>query len=558
MGSTELKLDFMSKRSQMKGRIKTDSYKSRWFKLTPTALFYYDGKITTGIGKVKGQIDLKTIKVIEKVDGEGLGNKQNVFQIVYNDPNKFESVYTLYIVAAHAKQQEDWILALREAAKMENAQFSPIYHLGVWMYKQGKWSCCGNFNFRNKGCLPSFCATSKNVAREEAQRQSSRDTENLKVLALFEYQSKSKEELSLKKGEELEILSSNLNDDWVKAKNEDGWYFKDISRAQAETILESNGQEGCFMVRDSSRQGIYTLSLYFKPDKKSDGEVKHYHIKQSGNDYFLTEKHKFLTLPELVYYHKHNCAAHTVNIDPKELELREKLGSGQFGTVHRAIYKETTEVAVKTMKEGSMSELDFLEEAKIMAKLHHPNLVQLYGVSANQRPIMIITEYMRHGSLYSYLRRTKHHLMKKQDQLIDICLQICKAMAYLEKNSIIHRDLASRNCLVGDNYVVKVCDFGLARFVLDDEYTSSEGAKFPVRWASVEVLTHQFFSSKSDVWAYGVLMWEIFTCGDLPYLGVENLDVYDHVSKYGNRLEKPDKCSDEIYQIMQKTWQEVS
>lgn len=181
----------------------------------------------------------------------------------------------------------------------------------------------------------------------------------------------------------------------------------------------------------------------------------------------------------------------------------EELGSGQFGVVRRGRWRGSIDTAVKMMKEGTMSEDDFIEEAKVMTKLQHPNLVQLYGVCSKHRPIYIVTEYMKHGSLLNYLRRHENTLIGNMGLLLDMCIQVSKGMAYLERHNYIHRDLAARNCLVGSENVVKVADFGLARYVLDDQYTSSGGTKFPIKWAPPEVLNYTRFSSKSDVWAYG-------------------------------------------------------
>lgn len=110
---------------------------------------------------------------------------------------------------------------------------------------------------------------------------------------------------------------------------------------------------------------------------------------------------------------------------------------------------------------------------------------------------------MKHGSLLNYLRRHEQTLIGNAGLLLDMCIQVCKGMVYLERHNYIHRDLAARNCLVGSENVVKVADFGLARYVLDDQYTSSGGTKFPIKWAPPEVLNYTRFSSKSDVWAYG-------------------------------------------------------
>lgn len=202
-----------------------------------------------------------------------------------------------------------------------------------------------------------------------------------------------------------------------------------------------------------------------------------------------------------------------------------------------------------------MSEDDFIEEAKVMTKLRHQNLVQLYGVcSKNVRPIFIITEYMKHGSLLTYLRVRKKEFYGDFLGLLDMALQVCRGMAYLEKNNYIHRDLAARNCLVGEQNIVKVADFGLARYVIDDQYTSNGGAKFPIKWSPPEVLNFTRFSSKSDVWAYGVLCWEVFTCGDMPYGKARNPEVVERVQR-GQILQQPPNCPNPVYEeVMRLCW----
>lgn len=208
----------------------------------------------------------------------------------------------------------------------------------------------------------------------------------------------------------------------------------------------------------------------------------------------------------------------------------------------------------------------------IFRKLQHQNLVQLYGVCSKHRPIYIVTEYMKNGSLLNYLRRNETTLIGNVGLLIDMCVQVCKGMAYLERHNYIHRDLAARNCLVGSENVVKVADFGLARYVLDDQYTSSGGTKFPIKWAPPEVLNYTRFSSKSDVWAYGefvkikffffrsinlliislinagVLMWEVLTCGKMPYGRLKNTEVVERVQR-GIILERPKDCAKPIYDV---------
>lgn len=612
-----LKSDFMLKRSQMKGKFKSENYRSRWFQLTSTVLRYCDGSIETGPSKVKGQIELSQVTAVEETDAEALGNRPNAFQVVYKTGDAtLEEMCTLYVIAVFEQQRTDWIDKIRKACQSCGSEFSHRFHPGVWMVKGAKYSCCESINKRTFGCQPTTCTFVKsspmknsckinNCVKENSDNAAKQAEDNFGyVLALYDYKAAEENELDLTKGDQYKLLEEFDADNWLKVKNIKGrigvipasyvqlvgsdedsleeheWFYTNTSRMQSEGILEEDGRDGSFMVRDSSQKGVYTLSVLKKSNPNDPGTVKHYHIKllSSSGKYYLTDKHNFDTIPQLIYYHKHNSAGLIVRlrfppkermkpvafplldskeIDLKQLQFMEELGTGQFGKVVRGIYKKNIEVAIKTMKEGTMSEDDFIDEAKTMVKLNHPNLVKLYGVSTTKKPILIITEYMKNGALLHYLKRNKHHLLNQVKKLLDMSVQVSSAMQYLEEHSVIHRDLAARNCLVGDN-VVKVADFGLARHVLDNEYMSSFGAKFPVRWSAPEVLAYTKFSNKSDVWAFGILMWEIFTCGELPYGKSKNPEIVESVCNRNRRLSKPENCSQEVFRVMTICWKEDS
>ncbi|XP_069676955.1 tyrosine-protein kinase Btk isoform X3 [Periplaneta americana] len=536
------------------------------------------------------------------------------FQVGYHEGGQ---EYTLYLLASRDQDRAEWIQALR-AVCSENSCLSERYHIGLWNGK--RWTCCRLLTRSADGC--DSCTSwslgfNKNDSVESINNNptsgsrltgapstpimpggtpgtpSSKAKEKLMirpkvVVALYPFKAIEGGDLSLEKGAEYEVLDDS-QEHWWKVKDEQGsigyipsnyvkekeslglqkyeWYVGDMSRQRAESLLKQEDKEGCFVVRNSSTKGLYTLSLYTKVPHP---HVKHYHIKKnSRGEFFLSEKHCCGSIADLVNYHRHNSGGLASRlktspcdrpvpataglshdkweIDPQELMLHEELGSGQFGVVRRGKWRGSIDVAVKMMKEGTMSEDDFIEEAKVMTKLQHQNLVQLYGVCSKHRPIYIVTEYMRHGSLLNYLRRHETTLGGNVGMLLDMCIQVCKGMAYLERHNYIHRDLAARNCLVGSENVVKVADFGLARYVLDDQYTSSGGTKFPIKWAPPEVLNYTRFSSKSDVWAYGVLMWEVFTCGKMPYGRLKNTEVVDRVQR-GIVLERPKACFKDVYE----------
>merc|ERR1712141_274863 len=194
---------------------------------------------------------------------------------------------------------------------------------------------------------------------------------------------------------------------------------------------------------------------------------------------------------------------------------------------------------------------DFLKEAQIMKKLRHPKLIQLYAVCTLEGPIYIITELMRNGSLLEYLQGKGRTL--KLPQLIDMAAQIAAGMAYLESQNYIHRDLAARNVLVGENNIVKIADFGLARLIKEDEYEARVGARFPIKWTAPEAANYSKFSIKSDVWSFGILLTELVTYGRIPYPGMTNAEVLHQVD-HGYRMQCPQGCPRALYDIMLECW----
>ncbi|XP_009904369.2 proto-oncogene tyrosine-protein kinase ROS [Dryobates pubescens] len=256
-----------------------------------------------------------------------------------------------------------------------------------------------------------------------------------------------------------------------------------------------------------------------------------------------------------------------------KLNLHKLLGSGAFGEVYEGTAVDIladgsgeSRVAVKTLKKGATDheKSEFLKEAHLMSKFDHPHILKLLGVCLLNEPQYIILELMEGGDLLSYLRgarkqKLQHPLLTVTD-LLDICLDICKGCVYLEKMHFIHRDLAARNCLVSEKHygsssrVVKIGDFGLARDIYKNDYYRKRGeGLLPVRWMAPESLIDGVFTSSSDVWSFGVLLWETLTLGQQPYPGFSNTEVVHHV-RSGGRLESPNNCPDDLCDLMKRCW----
>jgi len=410
-------------------------------------------------------------------------------------------------------------------------------------------------------------------------------------VTLHDFDATDQSMLSIKKGELL-LVAGEPNPDWTEVQNckaEKGWvpsayivqnnslnrhdwYHGKISRNRAEYLL-SSGINGSFLIRESeSSPGQYSLSVRY------EGRIYHYRVNNDADgSMYVQEIIKFKSIPELVSYHNQEpggliaCLRFAApklekptvysmspscdqwEIPRQEINIGTKLGGGQYGEVYKAEYKRFQRtVAVKTLKEDATNVEEFLKEAEMMKQIRHPNLVQLIGVCTQERPIYIITEYMPRGNLLDYLRNPSSKDIPATT-LLYMATQVAAAMDYLEIHNFIHRDLAARNCLVGENHLIKVADFGLARDLEANYYKAHIGAKFPIKWTAPEALAYNKFSSKSDVWAFGILMWEIATYGMSPYPGRDLSHVYTFLEQ-GNRLDRPEGCPEPAYQLMLRCW----
>uniref|UniRef100_A0A8C7HHI0 Ephrin type-B receptor 3 n=1 Tax=Oncorhynchus kisutch TaxID=8019 RepID=A0A8C7HHI0_ONCKI len=248
-------------------------------------------------------------------------------------------------------------------------------------------------------------------------------------------------------------------------------------------------------------------------------------------------------------------------IDISCVKIEEVIGAGEFGEVCRGRCKlpgrREIIVAIKTLKVGytDRQRRDFLSEASIMGQFDHPNIIRLEGVVTKSRPVMIVTEFMENGALDSFLRLNDGQFTVIQ--LVGMLRGIAAGMKYLSDMNYVHRDLAARNILVNSNLVCKVSDFGLSRFLEDDAtdptYTSSLGGKIPIRWTAPEAIAYRKFTSASDVWSYGIVMWEVMSYGERPYWDMSNQDVINAVEQ-DYRLPPPMDCPTALHQLMLDCW----
>uniref|UniRef100_A0AAR2LBC2 Tyrosine-protein kinase n=1 Tax=Pygocentrus nattereri TaxID=42514 RepID=A0AAR2LBC2_PYGNA len=342
-----------------------------------------------------------------------------------------------------------------------------------------------------------------------------------------------------------------------KPLGEQEWYHGAIPRTEAQELLK---QQGDFLVREShGKPGEYVLSVF------SDGQRRHFIIQFADNQYRF-EGTGFPTIPQLIEHHYTTKQVITkksgvVLLNPvikvvhssAPFTLFYYCVPGNFGEVFKGTLKDKTPVAVKTCKEDLPQDLKikFLSEARILKQYDHPNIVKLIGVCTQRQPIYIVMELVPGGDFLSFLRKKKEDLKPKQ--LVKFALDAAAGMAYLELKNCIHRDLAARNCLVGENNLLKISDFGMSRQEDDGIYSSSGLKQIPIKWTAPEALNYGRYSSESDVWSYGILLWETFSLGVCPYPGMTNQQAREQVEK-GYRMSCPQKCPDEVYKIMQRCW----
>uniref|UniRef100_A0AAR2KLY4 Tyrosine-protein kinase n=1 Tax=Pygocentrus nattereri TaxID=42514 RepID=A0AAR2KLY4_PYGNA len=346
-----------------------------------------------------------------------------------------------------------------------------------------------------------------------------------------------------------------------KPLSQQGWYHGAIPRVEVQELLKNDGD---FLVRQSQGKQEYVLSVHWS------GQCRHFLIQNTEGMYRL-DGEGFPTVPLLMNHllNSHKNVTKRTDIVLKRPILKDKwvlehddvilgqsIGRGNFGEVFSGrLHSDNTPVAVKACRENLPPEHKnkFLMEARILKQYDHPNIVKLIGVCTQKQPIYIIMELVQGGDFLSFLRTEGHNLKPKM--LIKMAENVASGMEYLESKKCIHRDLAARNCLVGEESVVKISDFGMSRQEQDGVYSATGGMRqIPVKWTAPEALNYGRYTSESDVWSFGVLLWETFSRGITPYTSMNNQQTRDEVER-GYRMPAPTGCPDEIYALMCRCWQ---
>uniref|UniRef100_A0A7E4VCE8 Tyrosine-protein kinase n=1 Tax=Panagrellus redivivus TaxID=6233 RepID=A0A7E4VCE8_PANRE len=339
---------------------------------------------------------------------------------------------------------------------------------------------------------------------------------------------------------------NDVDDDKTLTHHE--WYHGMMPRDEIEELLKKDGD---FLVRktDVANKTKYAVSVYGK------GRIRHILLNYKDNQWAIRDT-KRKTIIELIEAFVENKSPVQTDgtvllagaprpdyyILHEHIELGKKLGGGAFGDVHIGVYKkanENVDVAIKMLK-GVMHKKErcqFIKEARIMRKFNHPNLVNLIGIAPNETPMMIILELCPGGSLIGHLKKNPD---LPKDKLTAYCADACRGMCYLSARKVIHRDIAARNCLLGKQDEVKISDFGLS--VANTDVLKLDKLKqMPVRWLAPEVLKKGEFSTKSDVWAFAVTMWEIYSyCKTDPFPGESNAQAKQKIISGKDPMEPPE------------------
>uniref|UniRef100_A0AAF5PNR0 Tyrosine-protein kinase n=1 Tax=Wuchereria bancrofti TaxID=6293 RepID=A0AAF5PNR0_WUCBA len=314
------------------------------------------------------------------------------------------------------------------------------------------------------------------------------------------------------------------------------FYHGFMSNNECKPLLTNPGD---FLVRRAEIDGEMQYVITVLPENSN--EITNFIIKKTRPKHlYYVYIYAFKTISDLIAYHSRmkkplnnenvcivkGIARSDWQLAHEQIERNKKLGEGAFGevwegTLNLGVFRGYIPVAIKTLHSGNISadeRIKFLREANLMLKLSHPNIIKFYGVATLKDPIMIVMEFASGGSLLTRVQNTKRP--PTDADKIRYCAGAASGLAYLETMQIIHRDIAARNCLLSADDEVKLSDFGLS--LLGIKYRERSMKNVPIRWLSPETLKHGRFSSKTDVWSFGITIWEIYSSGQEPYAEIQD------------------------------------